>query len=87
MKTYKFTNTAKTIECEVVTDAMGKQEQFTITEWPPRGWNSEIAGIMPDWSVTSRTQQEFIQFAMKNGLGLISQENGKDPVELVEATK
>nr|DAS97910.1 MAG TPA: hypothetical protein [Caudoviricetes sp.] len=83
MKTYKFFNSDKSIDCEVITDAMGKQEQFTVTEWPPRGWNAAIAALMPDWSVTSRTQNEFIQFATKNSLGLVAVENDKEPVELV----
>jgi hypothetical protein len=83
MKTYKFFNSDKSIDCEVITDAMGKQEQFTVTEWPPRGWNAAIAALMPDWSVTSRTQNELIQFATKNSLGLVAVENDKEPVELV----
>lgn len=83
MKTYKFYNTEKTIECEVITDAIGSQESFTITEWPPRGWNSNIASLMPDWSIKTMTQYEFISFAKENKLGLIVTENGKDPVELV----
>lgn len=83
MKTYKFFNSDKSIDCEVITDAMGKHEQFTVTEWPPRGWNSNIAALMPDWSVTSRTKNEFIQFATKNSLGLVAVENDKEPVELV----
>lgn len=85
MKTYKFFNSDKSIDCEVITDAMGKQEQFTVTEWPPRGWNAAIAALMPDWSVTSRTQNEFIQFAKENNLTLTAiGENGSESLVTAE---
>lgn len=85
MKTYKFFNSDKSIDCEVITDAMGKQEQFTVTEWPPRGYNEDVEALGMDWNVGPINEKKLVEFAKEHNLTLTAiGENGSESLVTAE---
>lgn len=76
MKTYLFKNIKGEIVLEAITDGIGDQKQFNITEWPLRNSNGNLG---EKWNVGPISEDSFIEFSKENNLYLISiDENGEN---------
>lgn len=100
MRIYQFKKAADNIDVSVVTDAIGDQLRFTVTE-TPRGIsypgaipeeadNNKIFGMGFDFVAgTEREHYDFVKLAVDNGLQLIQWNEGLgelSPIELLPET-
>lgn len=73
MKTYLFYN--ENFATEIITDGIGDQKEFMITEWPPRPVKG-LQPVFPEWGVKLINESVFVDFAKENSFILAYFENG-----------
>lgn len=85
MKTYHFQNLDNSLDVEVITDGIKDQKEFTVTEWPPRGYNGDVEALGMDWNVGPINEEKFVEFAKENNLTLTAiGENGSESLVTAE---
>lgn len=70
MKTRHFQNLDNSLDTEVITDGIKDQKEFTITEWPLRGYNGDVEAMGMDWNVDPVNEEKFVEFAKEHNLTL-----------------
>ena len=85
MKTYHFQNLDNSLDVEVITDGIKDQKEFTVTEWPPRGYNGDVEALGMDWNVGPINEEKFVEFAKEHNLTLTAiGENGSESLVTAE---